>query len=231
MIELKNISCGFIFKNLNLEIKKGEFVVIIGDNGAGKSSLMNLICGNLLPVEGKVFIDNIDVTKKKEFERAKYISYVFQDPKLGTNGLMTVRENLSLALNKNNFCLYKRAIDKNNDLVFRDLIDFDLDKLVCDLSGGQRQKLCLIMSVINMPRILLLDEHTAALDIKSSKEIMELTNKIIKQNNLTAVMITHNLNWSVKYGDRLIFMREGKIKFDITGKRNLNDIIKLFDLD
>lgn len=230
MIELKNVRCKFIFNDgLNLKINRGEFVVIIGDNGAGKSSLINLISGNLFCLSGQILIDGMDFSNKKNFERSKYISHVFQDFRAGTNGLMSVRENLSLALNKNNINLFRRAIKKENDDLFRKMIDLDLNKKVDELSGGQRQKLSLIMAIINKPKILLLDEHTAALDPVAAKEIMEFTNKIVKENNLTAMMVTHNLKMSVEYGDRLIFMREGKIKFDIKGYRNLEDIVKMFE--
>lgn len=230
MIELKNVRCKFIFNDgLNLKINKGEFVVIIGDNGAGKSSLINLISGNLFCLSGQILIDGMDFSNKKNFERSKYISHVFQDFRAGTNGLMSVRENLSLALNKNNINLFLRAIKKENDDLFKNMIDLDLNKKVDELSGGQRQKLSLIMAIINKPKILLLDEHTAALDPVAAKEIMEFTNKIIKENNLTAVMVTHNLKMSAEYGDRLIFMRDGKIKFDIKGNRNLEDIVKMFE--
>ena len=230
MIELKNVECKFIFNDgLNLKINKGEFVVIIGDNGAGKSSLINLISGNLFCLSGQILIDGMDFSNKKNFERSKYISHVFQDFRAGTNGLMSVRENLSLALNKNNINLFRRAIKKENDDLFKNMIDLDLNKKVDELSGGQRQKLSLIMAIINKPKILLLDEHTAALDPVAAKEIMEFTNKIIKENNLTALMVTHNLKMSAEYGDRLIFMRDGKIKFDIKGDRNLEDIVKMFE--
>ena len=230
MIELKNVKCKFIFNDgLNLKINKSEFVVIIGDNGAGKSSLINLISGNLFCLSGQILIDGMDFSNKKNFERSKYISHVFQDFRAGTNGLMSVRENLSLALNKNNINLFLRAIKKENDDLFKNMIDLDLNKKVDELSGGQRQKLSLIMAIINKPKILLLDEHTAALDPVTAKEIMEFTNKIIKENNLTAMMVTHNLKMSAEYGDRLIFMRDGKIKFDIKGNRNLEDIVKMFE--
>ena len=230
MIELKNVRCKFIFNDgLNLKINRGEFVVIIGDNGAGKSSLINLISGNLFCLSGQILIDGMDFSNKKNFERSKYISHVFQDFRAGTNGLMSVRENLSLALNKNNISLFKRAIKKENDDLFKNMIDLDLNKKVDELSGGQRQKLSLIMAIINKPKILLLDEHTAALDPVAAKEIMEFTSKIIKENDLTALMVTHNLKMSVEYGDRLIFMRDGKIKFDIKGDRNLEDIVKMFE--
>ena len=230
MIELKNVKCKFIFNDgLNLKINKGEFVVIIGDNGAGKSSLINLISGNLFCLSGQILIDGMDFSNKKNFERSKYISHVFQDFRAGTNGLMSVRENLSLALNKNNISLFRRAIKKENDDLFKNMIDLDLNKKVDELSGGQRQKLSLIMAIINKPKILLLDEHTAALDPVTAKEIMEFTNKIIKENNLTAMMVTHNLKMSVEYGDRLIFMRDGKIKFDIKGNRHLEDMVKMFE--
>ena len=230
MIELKNVKCKFIFNDgLNLKINKSEFVVIIGDNGAGKSSLINLISGNLFCLSGQILIDGMDFSNKKNFERSKYISHVFQDFRAGTNGLMSVKENLSLALNKNNISLFKRAIKKENDDLFKNMIDLDLNKKVDELSGGQRQKLSLIMAIINKPKILLLDEHTAALDPVTAKEIMEFTNKIIKENNLTAMMVTHNLKMSVEYGDRLIFMRDGKIKFDIKGNRHLEDMVKMFE--
>ena len=230
MIELKNVKCKFIFNDgLNLKINRGEFVVIIGDNGAGKSSLINLISGNLFCLSGQILIDGMDFSNKKNFERSKYISHVFQDFRAGTNGLMSVKENLSLALNKNNISLFKRAIKKENDDLFRKMIDLDLNKKVDELSGGQRQKLSLIMAIINKPKILLLDEHTAALDPVTAKEIMEFTNKIIKENNLTAMMVTHNLKMSVEYGDRIIFMRDGKIKFDIKGNRHLEDMVKMFE--
>ena len=230
MIELKNVRCKFIFNDgLNLKINRGEFVVIIGDNGAGKSSLINLISGNLFCLSGQILIDGMNFSNKKNFERSKYISHVFQDFRAGTNGLMSVRENLSLALNKNNINLFRRAIKKENDDLFKNMIDLDLNKKVDELSGGQRQKLSLIMAIINKPKILLLDEHTAALDPVAAKEIMEFTSKIIKENNLTALMVTHNLKMSVEYGDRLIFMRDGKIKFDIKGNRNLEDIVKMFE--
>ncbi len=230
MIELKNVKCKFIFNDgLNLKINKSEFVVIIGDNGAGKSSLINLISGNLFCLSGQILIDGMDFSNKKNFERSKYISHVFQDFRAGTNGLMSVRENLSLALNKNNINLFRRAIKKEHDDLFKNMIDLDLNKKVDELSGGQRQKLSLIMAIINKPKILLLDEHTAALDPVAAKEIMEFTSKIIKENNLTALMVTHNLKMSAEYGDRLIFMRNGRIKFDIKGNRNLEDIVKMFE--
>ena len=150
MIELKNVKCKFIFNDgLNLKINKSEFVVIIGDNGAGKSSLINLISGNLFCLSGQILIDGVDFSNKKNFERSKYISHVFQDFRAGTNGLMSVRENLSLALNKNNISLFRRAIKKENDDLFKNMIDLDLNKKVDELSGGQRQKLSLIMAIIN----------------------------------------------------------------------------------
>lgn len=234
MIKLNNIEVTFnkntqheqrLFNKFNLEINEGDFVVVMGDNGAGKSTLINLISGGIIPNNGEIILDGEEVSKQKEYIRAKNIARVFQDPKIGTCSNMTVKENLSIAYNKSTKNPFKKGVNKNNNKYFKELLaefglgleDF-LDKLTSDLSGGQRQILSLIMAMMTNPKILLLDEHIAALDPETAKIVLEKTNKIIKENKLTAIMITHSIPAAMKYGNRLIFMRNGKIKFDVNGK-------------
>lgn len=232
MLKLQNISKKFgigsndekiIFENLNLDIKNGEFVVIIGGNGAGKSTLMNLISGSILPNSGKIFIDGKDVTTLPEHKRAKFIGRVFQDPLKGSCPNLTVEENLSLAMLRNKKRTLNFGINKAN----RENLKHELEKLnlglenrlnakMGTLSGGQRQAITLLMATLVKPKILLLDEHTAALDPKSSKKILELTKKIITDNSITTLMITHNLEHAINLGNRLIVLENGKIKNDIS---------------
>jgi len=214
-----------LFEDFNLEIDHGEFVIVMGDNGAGKSTLVNLISGGVIPQKGRIVLESIDVTKQKEHIRAQQIARVFQDPKLGTVPNMTVRENLSVALNKANGYSLRRGVKKGNDhylmRVLGELglgLEHSLDKRTGDLSGGQRQALSLIMAMITRPKLLLLDEHIAALDPETAKTILERTEKIIFDNSLTAIMITHSIPAAMKYGGRLIFMRNGEIMFDVNGK-------------
>lgn len=234
MIKLKNIEVTFnkntqnkqtLFKKLNLEIRNGEFIIIMGDNGAGKSTLINLISGGVIQEKGKVIINGKDVSKQKEYVRARMIARVFQDPQMGTCSNMTVRENLSIAFNKINGYSLKRGVKKSNDKYFKQILselglglENFLDKQTKDLSGGQRQALSLIMAMISKPKLLLLDEHTAALDPEMAKIVLEKTDKIIKEHKLTAAMITHSIPAAIKYGNRLIFIRDGEIIFDINGK-------------
>jgi len=233
VIKLQNIELIFhkgtehenlLFNNFNLEIKHGEFVVVMGDNGAGKSTLINLISGGIFPQKGKIILASKDVTKQNEYIRAKHIARVFQDPKVGTVPNMTVRENLSIAYNKANSYSLKRGVNKVNDEYFVEILgelglrlEKFLDKKTRNLSGGQRQALSLVMAIITKPKLLLLDEHIAALDPETAKIILEKTEMIIKNNELTAIMITHNIPAAMKYGSRLIFMRSGEIIFDISG--------------
>lgn len=249
MLELKNISKRFtthstdekiIFENLNLHIKKGEFVIIIGGNGAGKSTLMNLISGSISPDSGKIFIDGKDVTELPEHKRAKFIGRVFQDPLKGSCPNLTVEENLSLALLRNKKRTLKFGINKVN----KENLKHKLEKLnlglenrletkMGTLSGGQRQAITLLMATLVKPKILLLDEHTAALDPKSSEKILNLTQKITSDNSITTLMITHNLEHATKFENRLIMLDSGKIKYDVSGnektrllKNGLPDIFK-----
>lgn len=237
MIRLENISKKFgtnssdekvIFENLNLNIKKGEFVIVIGENGAGKSTLMDLISGNMLPDSGKIFIDEKDVTNLPEYKRAKFIGRVFQDPLKGSCPNLTVEENLSLAILRNKRRTLKLGINKVNrenlrcELAKLNLgLENRLDVKMGVLSGGQRQAITLLMATLVKPKVLLLDEHTAALDPKSSEKIFNLTEKITSDNSITTLMITHNLQHVMKFGNRLIVLENGKIKHDVSDNEKI----------
>lgn len=237
MIRLENISKKFgtnssdekvIFENLNLNIKKGEFVVVIGENGAGKSTLMDLISGNMLPDSGEIFIDEKDVTNLPEYKRAKFIGRVFQDPLKGSCPNLTVEENLSLAILRNKRRTLKLGINKVNrenlrcELAKLNLgLENRLDVKMGVLSGGQRQAITLLMATLVKPKVLLLDEHTAALDPKSSEKIFNLTEKITSDNSITTLMITHNLQHVMKFGNRLIVLENGKIKHDVSDNEKI----------
>lgn len=233
MLKLQNISKKFtsgsadekvVFENLNLNIKKGEFVIIVGGNGAGKSTLMNLISGSILPDSGKILIDGKNVTNLPEHKRAKFIGRVFQDPLKGSCPNLTVEENLSLAMLRNKKRTLHFGINKGgrenlkNELEKLNLgLEKRLDAKMGSLSGGQRQAITLLMATLVKPKILLLDEHTAALDPKSSEKILNLTQKIIFDNSITTLMITHNLEHAVNFGNRLIVLESGEIKHDLSG--------------
>ncbi len=234
MLKLENVSKKFggdsadekvIFENLNLNIKKGEFVIIVGGNGAGKSTLMNLISGSLLPDAGEIFIDGKNVTTLPEHKRAKFIGRVFQDPLKGSCPNLTVEENLSLAMLRNKKKTLRFGINKvNREALKNELkklnlgLENRLDAKMGTLSGGQRQAITLLMATFVKPKILLLDEHTAALDPKSSEKILNLTQKIISDNSITTLMITHNIEHAMNLGSRLIVLDNGKIKYDVSGK-------------
>ncbi|MBU5592315.1 ATP-binding cassette domain-containing protein [Clostridium sp. MSJ-4] len=241
MLQIKNISKTFpnpygdpntIFKDLSLTINKGEFVSIIGSNGTGKSTLLNIISGFIKESQGDILLDGNNLTKLAEHKKTQLISRVFQDPSLGTCPSMTVRENLSLALNKGSLLNLKKCLRHKTEVMEDLLEDISLDlKKYLDvqvkyLSGGQRQALSLIMSSITNPKVLLLDEHTAALDPKTSNEIIDLTNKIVREKNITTLMVTHNLKHAINYGDRLIMLHKGRIILDISGDEKLNITIE-----
>lgn len=228
-----------ILKRTNLELNDGDFVTLLGTNGAGKSTLLNLINGSLSPTTGKIILDDEDITALSEVKRAKYISQVFQDPKMGTAPRMTVAENLLLATKRGEKRgLHLRGLDKNLAIFSRETsklpngLNQRLHTFVENLSGGQRQTLSFLMATIKRPKLLLLDEHTAALDPKTSHELLELTDHVVRQQHLTCIMITHQLKDALKYGNRTIILNSGRIVLDVKGeeKQRLteNDILKYF---
>lgn len=237
MVKLKNINKIFnentvnenhAIKNISLTIKEGDFITVIGSNGAGKSTLFNLIAGNLFPTTGEVFVDNNDVTKHPEYKRAIYIGRIFQNPLLGTASDMTIEENMMVSHKKG-----MRGLKLSLNNTIRELFKSELEQLdmglesrlkndVGLLSGGQRQALTLLMMVFSRPRLILLDEHTAALDPKNADIVLKLTNRFIKRYNLTAMMITHNMNHAIHFGNRLLMMDKGEKIYDIAGEEKNN---------
>ncbi|MBU5483856.1 ATP-binding cassette domain-containing protein [Clostridium sp. MSJ-11] len=229
-----------LFNGLSFHINEGDFITVVGSNGAGKSTLLNIIAGSIEVDNGEMTLEGKDISKLPEFKRTRSIGRVFQDPSMGTSPSMTILENLSLANNKGKrFGLSKGVSVKDIDYFKELLSKLNLgleDKLhtkVGMLSGGQRQALALIMTVMSEPSLMLLDEHTAALDPKTSERILELTNQIVEEKKITTLMVTHNLNHAIKTGNRLIMMHRGEIILDIKGedKKNLtiNKLLSYFD--
>ena len=225
-------------QGLNLHIKPGEFVTVIGGNGAGKSTLMNSVSGAYTVDEGKILIDGVDVTHLPEHKRANFIGRVFQDPMMGTAATMQIEENMALAARRGKIRSLMPGITNKERAYYREqLATLGLgleDRMTAKvglLSGGQRQALTLLMAVLKEPKLLLLDEHTAALDPKTAAKVLEATQKIVEKNNLTTLMITHNMRDAITYGDRLIMMYDGHIVVDVSGeeKKNLT-VQQLLDL-
>lgn len=204
-------------KNINLEINSTDFITIIGSNGAGKSTLLNAIFGMIKLSSGSIVLNDKDISNKEVYKRAKDIGFLFQNPQLGTAPNMTIEENIRLSLSKT-----KQKLTTNDIKQYLSVLDMGLESRlktpVCLLSGGQRQALTLLMATISNPKLLLLDEHTAALDPKMSKHIMQLTKKIIKEKQIPTIMITHNISDALEYGNKIIFMDNGKIIKTIEGK-------------
>lgn len=229
-----------LFTDFNLEVREGDFISIIGSNGSGKSSLLNIISGNIPVDSGAILLKDKDISKMKEHARARYVGRVFQNPALGTCPSMTIMENMALAENKMKSFNLSRGVKKSKADEYRRMLErLNLgleDKLhvpVGSLSGGQRQALALLMSTMYRPELLLLDEHTAALDPKTSEIIMELTNEIVQEQKVTTIMVTHNLRFAVEYGNRLIMMHMGEIILDIAGKekeeKKIDDLLGIFN--
>lgn len=217
------------FKGFNLEVEKGEFITIIGSNGAGKSTLLNIISGLLNADEGSIKLEGREIGSLAEFKRSRFIGRVFQDPSKGVAPNMTILENMSMAQNKGKLFGLTSGINKKSINAFKEMLsEVNLgleDKLynkVGLLSGGQRQALSLLMAVIIKPKLLLLDEHTAALDPKTSEIINDITDKIVNEHGITTLMVTHNLNHAIKMGDRLLMMHEGGIVLDAKGEEKKN---------
>lgn len=214
---------------INLSLEEGEFVTIIGGNGAGKSTLLNSISGEYKTDAGRIKVDKTDLTYMPEYKRSKYIGRVFQDPLKGTAFDMTIEENLAIAYAKGQRRGLTPGIYKKDAKIFRErlaLLDLGLEERMKQkvglLSGGQRQALTLLMATIVKPKLLLLDEHTAALDPKIAEKVLFLTRKIIKEQNLSTLMITHNMEMALEYGTRTFMMHEGQIILDIKGEERTN---------
>ncbi len=218
-----------LFDNFSLEIETGQFVSVVGSNGSGKTSLLNIICGSI-PVEaGSISIDGKDITKEKEFRRNEKIGRVYQNPAVGTCPSMTILENMCLADNKGKSFGLQRGINRKRIGFYRDQLrqlnlglEDKMDVKVGSLSGGQRQAMALLMSTMTPIEFLILDEHTAALDPKTADLIMELTERIVKEKDLTTIMVTHNLRYAVEYGDRLLMMHQGECVIDKAGDEKAN---------
>lgn len=224
---------------LNLSLEKGDFVTVIGGNGAGKSTMLNSVAGVYAVDDGRIVIDGVDVTHLSEHKRAAYLGRVFQDPMMGTAADMTIEENLAMAARRGKKRTLRWYITNKERKEYTELLsqlelglESRLTHKVGLLSGGQRQALTLLMATLQKPKILLLDEHTAALDPKTAAKVLELSAKLIRENNLTAMMVTHNMNDAIKYGNRLIMMNEGQILYEVGGeaKQQLQkeDLIALF---
>lgn len=249
MLELKHIGKYYnqgtvnemcLFEDFNLTINQGEFVSVVGSNGSGKTSLLNIICGSIPVDSGRIIINNKDITKMPEFKRQRTIGRVYQNPAMGTCPNMTILENMALADTKGNSFNLKKGTDRQRIDDYRELLsslglglEDKLEVKVGVLSGGQRQAMALLMSTMTPIEFLILDEHTAALDPKTAEIIMELTGKIVKEKNLTTIMVTHNLRYAVEYGNRLLMMHQGQAIIDRCGeekvKTKVEDLLDQFN--
>ena len=212
-------------QGLNLHLQPGEFVTVIGGNGAGKSTMLNCVAGAYQVESGKILIDGVDVTHLPEYKRAKFIGRVFQDPMMGTAANMWIEENLALAARRGKPRTLRSWITKAEREEYREalkILDLGLEDRMTSkvglLSGGQRQALTLLMATLQKPKLLLLDEHTAALDPKTAAKVLDATQKIVERDNLTTLMITHNMRDAITYGNRLVMMHEGRIVVDVSGE-------------
>ena len=210
---------------IDLHVRKGEFVTVIGSNGAGKTTVLNLSAGTFAPDEGDIYIDDSRVTNLAEHRRARYLGRVFQNPLMGTAASMTIEENLAMADLRGRPRTLRWGVTKARREYYREILEMlglglenRLKDSVSLLSGGQRQSLTLVMVTLSLPKLLLLDEHTAALDPKTAQVVMDLTQKIVEENNLTTVMVTHNMLQALRYGNRMIMLHEGRIQYDIQGE-------------
>lgn len=248
MLEIKNVYKTFnagtvnekrALKNLNLSIADGDFVTVIGGNGAGKSTMLNAITGAYSVDYGSIEIDGVDVTHLPEHKRAKYIGRVFQDPMMGTAATMQIEENLAMAARRGKPRTLRIGITKAEREGYRQqLATLGLgleDRMTAKvglLSGGQRQALTLLMATLQKPKLLLLDEHTAALDPKTAAKVLETTQRIVEENKLTTIMITHNMRDAITYGNRLIMMYDGHVVVDVSGeekkKLTVEQLLALF---
>lgn len=223
-INAKKALCG-----VDLHLNPGDFVTIIGGNGAGKSTTLNAVAGVFPIDEGEILIDGMDVSGLPEHKRAKYIGRVFQDPMTGTAATMEIQENLAIAARRGDRHTFKWGITSKEKKHYKELLSIlDLgleDRMTAKvglLSGGQRQALTLLMATLKRPKLLLLDEHTAALDPKTAAKVLEISDMLIAENHLTAMMVTHNMKDAIAHGNRLIMMNAGKVIFDVSGEEKKN---------
>ena len=248
MLDIKNVEKTFnpgtinekkALNGINLHLDEGDFVTVIGGSGAGKSTMLNMVAG-VYPVDcGSIVIDGVDVTRLPEYKRAKYLGRVFQDPMTGTAADMQIEENLALAARRGKTRLLRVGITAKERKEYKELLkilDLGLEERLTAkvglLSGGQRQALTLLMATLKKPKVLLLDEQTAALDPKTAKKVLDITEEIVQKNNLTTIMITHNMADAIRVGNRLIMMNNGKIIFDVSGeekkKLTVADLLEKF---
>ena len=227
-------------RNLSLTLEDGDFVTVIGGNGAGKSTMLNAIAGTWPVDQGSIVIDGEDVTKLPEYKRAKYLGRVFQDPMTGTAATMEIQENLALAMRRGESRTLRIGIKDKERQQYREMLatlglglEDRMTSKVGLLSGGQRQALTLLMATLKKPKLLLLDEHTAALDPKTAAKVLETTDMIVNRDHLTTLMITHNMKDAIAHGNRLIMMMEGRIILDIRGdekkKLTVSDLLRKFE--
>lgn len=245
MLDIKNLSVTFnpgstdakkALDGVSLHVEKGEFISIIGANGAGKSTLFNAIGGTFLTDEGTIELDRQDITLAPEYKRARMIGRLFQDPMLGSAPGMSIMDNMALAAGKGGWL---SILSRKQKQEFRDRVailemglEDRMDQPVRLLSGGQRQALTLLMATYNPPKLLLLDEHTAALDPGTSDKVMEITKQVISENNLTCLMITHNMSAALEFGNRTLMMNQGRIIYDVSGEEraalDVSDLVSMF---
>lgn len=249
MIELQNINKYYnpgtvnemcLFQNFNLTVKDGEFISVVGSNGSGKTSMLNIICGSIPIDSGHIIIGSEDITNMPEHKRQRRIGRVYQNPAMGTCPHMTILENMSLADNKNRSFNLTRGTNKKHINYYKESLSFlnlgledKLDVSVGSLSGGQRQAMALLMATMTPIEFLILDEHTAALDPKTAELIMQLTDKVVKEKGLTTIMVTHNLRYAVEYGNRLMMMHQGDVVMDKAGDEKkilkIDEILEKFN--